>query len=128
MTDMWLYPEYWTLFIMMSRCKHGSPWPSLATRLYCPLFLVSLQGYILYQHRAVVYRFWLVVLPLLVHMKGSTGVCCLWVCFYFSSRIYIAIKKKQHLTMCKKNELKLVLKCYLQNVLTNHIYLISMYK
>ena len=31
-------------------------------------------GYILYRHRAVVYRFGLVVLPLLVHVKWSTGV------------------------------------------------------
>ena len=34
-----------------------------------------LQGYILYRYKAVVCRFELVVLPLLVHVKGSTGVC-----------------------------------------------------
>ena len=47
----------------------------------------GLQGYILYRHRPVVYRFQLVILPLLVHVKGSTGVCCLWVRLHFSSSI-----------------------------------------
>ena len=28
-----------------------------------------------------------------------------------------------HLTVCKTNELGLVLKCYQQNVFTNHIYI-----
>ena len=32
---------------------HGSPKPSLATRLYIPSLPVGLQGYILYRHRAV---------------------------------------------------------------------------
>ena len=36
---------------------------------------VGLQGYILYRHRAVVCRFYLVVLPLLFHVKWFTGVC-----------------------------------------------------
>ena len=58
----------------MSNCKHGFPWPSLATRLYRPTLLVGLQGYILYRHSAVLYRFWLVLLLLLVHVIGSTGV------------------------------------------------------
>ena len=39
---------------------------SLATRLYRPLLPVGLQGYILYRHRAFVFRFLLFVLPLLV--------------------------------------------------------------
>ena len=55
----------------MSRHQHGSPKPSLATRLYRPLLPVGLQGYFLYRHRAVVYRFSLIVLPLLVHVKGA---------------------------------------------------------
>ena len=42
--------------------------------VYRPSLPESLQGYILYQHRAVVYRFLLVVLPLLIHVMGSTGV------------------------------------------------------
>ena len=33
-----------------------------------------------------------------------------------------------NLTVCKNNELGLVQKCYQQNVFTNHIYLIYMYK
>ena len=45
------------IIIIMSHCQHGLPWPSLTTRLYCPLFLGGLQGYILYHYRAVVYRF-----------------------------------------------------------------------
>ena len=56
--------------IIMSHRQHGSPWPSLATRLYHPLLPVGLQGYILYRHRAVVYRINLVVLPLFVHVNG----------------------------------------------------------
>ena len=47
----------YNIIIIMSRCPHGSPWPSLAIRLYCPSLLGGLQGYILYQHRAVVYKF-----------------------------------------------------------------------
>ena len=54
-------------------CQHGF---SLATCLYHPLLLRSLQCYILYRHRAVLYEFQLVVLPLLVHVKGFTGVYC----------------------------------------------------
>ena len=73
--------------IIMLRCQHISPWPSLATRLYRPSFLGGLLGYILYRHRAVVYRFQLVVLPLLVHVKGSTGIYRLWVRPYFSSSV-----------------------------------------
>ena len=71
--------------ILMLHHQHRSPWSSPATLLYRPLFLVCLQGYILYQHRAVVCRFLLVVLPFLIHVKGSTGVCHLWICSYFSS-------------------------------------------
>ena len=41
--------------IIVSCCQHGSPGPSLATRLYRTLLPVSLQGLILYRHRAVVY-------------------------------------------------------------------------
>ena len=67
------YPKY--EYVIMSRCQHGSPWPPLATRLYRPLLPGGLQGYILYRHRAVVYRFLLVALALLVHVMGSTGVC-----------------------------------------------------
>ena len=39
-----------------------------------PFLQAGLQRYIPYQHRAVACRFGMVILPLLVHMKGSTGV------------------------------------------------------
>ena len=73
------------IIIIMSCYQHRYPWPSPATLFYRPSFPVGLRGYILYRHRAVVCRFKLVVLPLLVHMKGSTGVRCLWVRLYLSS-------------------------------------------
>ena len=41
---------------------------------YRLLLLAGLQDYTPYPHRAAVCRFELVVLPLLVHVKGSTGV------------------------------------------------------
>ena len=62
------------IIIIMSHYQHGYPWPSLATLLYHPLLPAVLQGYILYQHRAAVCRFKLVVLTLLIHVNGSTGV------------------------------------------------------
>ena len=62
------------IIIIMSRCQHGYPWPSLTTPPYQPLLPAGPQGYIPYRHRAAVCRFELVVLPLHVHMKGSTGV------------------------------------------------------
>ena len=63
------------IIIIMSHYQHGSPWPSPATLLYRPSLPVGLQGYILYPHRPVLCMFQLVVLPLLVHMRGSTRVC-----------------------------------------------------
>ena len=44
-------------FIIISRCQHRSPWPSLTTHHYHPLLPGGLQSYILYRYRAVVYRF-----------------------------------------------------------------------
>ena len=61
------------------------PNPLPTTFLYRLQLPAGLQGYILYRHRAVVCKLELVVLPLLVHVKGSTGVCRLWVRPYFSS-------------------------------------------
>ena len=58
----------------MSHYQHGYSGPSLATPPYLPLLSVDPQGYIPYRDRAVVCRFELDVLPLLVHMKGFTGV------------------------------------------------------
>ena len=54
--------------------QHGYSWPSLAPPPYPPLLSADHQGYISYQHRAVVCRFELDVLPLLVHVQRSTGV------------------------------------------------------
>ena len=75
------------IIIIMSRHQHGYPLPSLAIPLYHPLLLAGLQEYIPYRHRAAVCRFELVVLPLLDHVKGSTGVCHLWGRPYFSSSV-----------------------------------------
>ena len=50
------------------------PRSSLETPTYRPLLPAGLQDYIPYRRRAAVCRFVLVVLPLLVHVKGSTGV------------------------------------------------------
>ena len=75
------------IIIIISHRQHGSPWPSFATRLYRPSLPAGLQGYLLYRRRAVVYKFLLVVLPLLVHVKGSTGVCRLCVCPHLSSSV-----------------------------------------
>ena len=50
------------IIIIISHHQHGSPWPSLATRLYRPSLPVCFQGYIPYGHRAVLYKFKLVVL------------------------------------------------------------------
>ena len=66
------------IIIIMLRYQHGYPWPSLTTPLCHPLLPAGLQGYILYRHRAAVCKFELVVMPLLVHVKGSTGVHHLW--------------------------------------------------
>ena len=73
------------IIIIMSRLQHGSPWSSLITCLYCPSLPAGIQIYILYQQRAVAYRFQLVVLPLHVHVNGSTVVRRLWVLPHFSS-------------------------------------------
>ena len=60
---------------IMSTLQHRSPRPSLDIRLHRPSHPAGLPVYILYWHRAVIYRFKLVVLPLLVYVKGSTVVC-----------------------------------------------------
>ena len=85
------------LIIISSKfsCQHRSPWLSLATRLYRLLLPGGLQGYILLRHRAAAYRFPLVVLLLLVHVIGSTGVHRLWVRAYLSSSVP-HVDGKQH--------------------------------
>ena len=74
-------------FIIMSQCQHGSSGHFLATHIYRPSLPGGLQGYILYRHRVVVYRSLLVVLHMLIHVKGSSGVCHLGVLPYFSSNV-----------------------------------------
>ena len=74
-------------FIIMSRHKLGYSWPSLATPPYRTLLSTDPQGYIPYWHRAAVCRFELVVLLLLVHVRGSTGVHHLWARPYFFSSL-----------------------------------------
>ena len=71
--------------IIMSRYYHGYFWTSLATLPYRPLLSADPHGYITYRHRAAVRRFELDILPLLVHVKGSTRVHLLWARPYFSS-------------------------------------------
>ena len=66
------------IIIVVSRYQHGYPWLSLAIPPNRPLLPVILHGYILYRHRAAICRFEQVVLPLLVHVKESTGVHHLW--------------------------------------------------
>ena len=79
--------EDFIIIIIKSRHQHGYPWPSLTTPLYRPLLPAGLQEYIPYRHRAAVCRLWLVVLPLLVHVKGSTAVHRLWARSYFSGSV-----------------------------------------
>ena len=73
--------------IIMSCHQHGYPWPFLATPLYRPSLPAGLQGNILYRYRAAECKFRLVVLSLLDHVKGSTGLCHLWIRPYFSSGV-----------------------------------------
>ena len=75
------------IIIIMSRYQHGYSWPSLATPPYRPLLPTGPQGYIPYRHRAAICMFELVVLPLHVRLKGSTGVHHLWARPYFSSSV-----------------------------------------
>ena len=54
-----IYTYIYMIIIIMSRCLHGSPWPSLATSLYSPsLPEGGVQSYILYRHRDFVCSSW----------------------------------------------------------------------
>ena len=64
-----------------------APSAQISLTFSCQSLLGGPPGYILYWHRAIVCRFQLVVLSLLVHVRGSTGVCHLWVPPYFSSSV-----------------------------------------
>ena len=63
----------------------GYPWPSLAAPLYRSSLPAGPQGYIPYPHWAAVWRFVLVALLLLGHVRGSIGENHLWAFPYFSS-------------------------------------------
>ena len=67
------YKLIYIIIIVLSCHQHRYPWPSLATPPYCSSLLDGPQGYIPYQHRAVVCRFKPVTLLLLGHVKGSIG-------------------------------------------------------
>ena len=60
---------------------------SLSTSPYHSSPLAGLQSYIPYHHIATVCMFELVVLLLIGHMRGFTGVHHLWARPYFSSRV-----------------------------------------
>ena len=75
------------IIIIMSSYQHEYPWSSLTNPPYRPLLPAGLQGYIPYWHKAAVCRFELIVLPLLGHVNGSTGVHYLWARPYFSSSV-----------------------------------------
>ena len=79
---------YIIIIIIIMCSQHGYPWPSLSTSPYHSSPLVGLQGYIPYHHIAAVCMFELVVLLLIGHMRGSTGVHHLWArpCFSRSVR------------------------------------------
>ena len=64
----------WIIVIIMSCGQHGHPWPSLSTSPYHSSPLAGLQGYIPYHHIAAECMFEMVVLLLIGHMRGSTGV------------------------------------------------------
>ena len=59
------------IIIIMLLHQHGYPRPSIATPPNRPLLPAGLQSYIPYWHGAAVWRFGLVVLLLLVHVKIS---------------------------------------------------------
>ena len=88
------------IIIIMSHYQHRYPWPSLITPPYRLLLPAGPQGYFLYRRRAAVCRFKLVVLPLHVYVKGSTGVHHLWARPYFSSSVpHIIATKTTPLTL-----------------------------
>ena len=84
---IYIYIYIYIIIIIMSRHQHGYFRPSPAIPPFCPLLPTGHQSYIRYRHRAAVCKFEQDVLPLLVHVKGSTRIHHLWARHYFSSRI-----------------------------------------
>ena len=54
-------------------------------------FCIQLNGYILCLYRAVVDKFWLVILRFRVRVKGSIGKCRFWFCPYSSSGVLLIL-------------------------------------
>ena len=77
--------------IIMTYHLHEFPWPSLTTQLYRPSLREGLQGYILYQYRAVVDIFEQVAQTLLVCVEGCTGVHHIWFSPYFPSCVPLVL-------------------------------------
>ena len=102
--DMGLYSFLQKVIIIniMLCYQHGYFWPSLATPPYRPLLSADPQGYIPYRHRAAVCRFELDILPLLVPVKGSTGVHHLWA---RQKIIICSISVQQHLKLNMQHHL-----------------------
>ena len=73
--------------IILSCHQHGYPWPFLANPPYCSSLLAGPRGYISYPHRSAVYRFELVSLLLLGHVRESIGEHHLWARPRFSSSV-----------------------------------------
>ena len=91
----WMNIQCSLIIIIMSCCRHGYPWPSLATSPYRSSPLIGLQGHIPYPHIAAECMFELVILLLPGHMWGSIGVHHLLArpCF---SRLELMLYKSEH--------------------------------
>ena len=72
------YKPLYNKYIIMSCCRHGYPWTSLATSPYRWSPQAGLQDHNLYPHIAAGCMFVLVVLLLPGHMRVSIGVHHLW--------------------------------------------------
>ena len=75
------------IYIIMSCYLQNYPWPWLATTPYRLFLPAGLQDYISYQNRADGWNFELVVQPLLVNIKVSTGEHHFWAHPYFSRNV-----------------------------------------
>ena len=75
------------IIIIMSVREHRFPWLSLTICLYRPLHSAGPLDYIMYQYRAVVYKFQLVLQHLLVYGKEYSGKHHLWARPYVPSSV-----------------------------------------
>ena len=79
--------QFIIIIIIMSCRQHRYPWLFLATPPYRSSLLAGALGYILYSHRAAIFRFELVALFFLGHVKGPIGEHHLWARPCFSSSV-----------------------------------------